>query len=117
MVTLGPWKSKTYDSRLARIAADCSGVSAFYGAVAVALVLGFASRSPRRLVLLLLAAWPLAALGSILRTSVAMSVWELTGRSFHTLPFHGLSGIAGFWFAVIPLFLLADWRRVRETFS
>ena len=66
---------------------------------------------------LLLAAWPLAALGSILRTAVAMSLWEVAGSGFHMLPFHGLSGIAGFWLAVTPLFLLADWRRVRATFS
>ena len=99
------------------VSAECSGFSAFYAAVCVALVLGYGSRSPLRLALLLLAAWPLAVLGSSLRTAAAMAVWEVAGKSFHGLPFHGLSGIVGFWLAVTPLFLLADWRKVRETFS
>ncbi len=99
------------------VSADCSGFSAFYAAVCVALVLGYGSRSPWRLAVLLLAAWPLAALGSIVRTTVAMSLWEVAGSGFHMLPFHGLSGIAGFWLAVTPLFLLADWPKVRENFS
>jgi exosortase len=99
------------------VSANCSGFSAFYAVVAVALVLGYASSSWLRLALLLLAAWPLVALANALRTAGIVVIWEVMGPRFHQTPLHGLSGIAAFWLVMLVLFLMADRRALREAFS
>jgi exosortase len=96
------------------VSAHCSGFSAFYAALVLACVLGWASGSWKRTALLLLAVWPVAALASIVRTVLIVMIWESVGPRFHATPWHGLSGIAAFWGVVFVFFLLADRRALRE---
>lgn len=99
------------------VSANCSGFSMFYAALGLALVLGYCGRSRLRAALLLLAVWPLVAFASALRAAAVVRVWEATGYGFDATPLHGLSGIAAFWFVMIALFLMADRRGLRETFT
>lgn len=99
------------------VSAHCSGFSTLYAALALAVVLGFYGRSRVRFVLLLLAVWPLAALASILRTVAVIRVWESIGPGFHATPWHGLSGIAAFWFVMVVLFLMADRRGLHQSLA
>lgn len=96
------------------VSANCSGFSAFYGGMALAVSLAACTESARRRALLLLAPWPLALLMNALRLTVLFALPDIGGLRAADTPLHGLSGIAAFWGVMGGVALLADGRGVRE---
>jgi exosortase len=92
---------------------ECSGFSAVYAAITVALVLAYLSRSWGRRVLLLALAFPLALGGNVLRITGLGLLAESRGYEILETPVHVLSGYASFVLSLALLFLFAE-RRSRS---
>lgn len=95
--------------------ANCSGFSAFYAGLALALLLGACTASRWRRLLLLLAPWPLALAANSVRAAALIGAEPVVGRDLVDTAVHGLSGIGAFWMVMGGLVLFADRRAVRET--
>jgi exosortase/archaeosortase family protein len=92
---------------------ECSGFSALYAAVTVALVLAYLSRSWVRRVVILAVAFPLAILCNVARVVTLAILGEAHGYDVLDTPIHPLSGYASFVLGLALLFLFAE-RRPRR---
>jgi exosortase/archaeosortase family protein len=92
---------------------ECSGFSALYAAVTVALVLAYLSRSWVRRVVILGVAFPLAILCNVARVVTLAILGEAHGYDVLDTPIHPLSGYASFVLGLALLFLFAE-RRPRR---
>jgi exosortase len=96
------------------IAEACSGYSAMFGAVTLALVLAyFGSSWPRRL-LLVVAAPVIALVGNVLRAILLVLLVQWYGPSILETPIHQLSGIAAFALTLAAIFTLAERSALRS---
>jgi exosortase len=95
----------------------CSGFSAVYAGLGLALVLGACGRSRLRAAWLLVSVWPLVWAANSLRSAVLMYVCEKRGLDMLHTPLHGLSGIAAFLAVMLALYLMSDRRAVREALA
>lgn len=95
------------------VAEECSGFSALYAAVTIALVLAYMTRSPRRRVVILLAAFPLALLCNVMRIVALAIMAEWYGYDLLDTPLHVMSGYVSFVLTLAILFLFAE-RRPRR---
>lgn len=91
-----------------KVVEECSGFSALYAAVTVALVLAYLSRSKARRVVILLAAFPLALACNVVRVGTLAILVEAQGYDVLDTPIHVLSGYASFVFTLGILFLFAE---------
>jgi exosortase len=91
-----------------RVVEECSGFSALYAAVTIALVLAYLSDSKLRRVVLLLAPWPLALACNVARIVILALLAESQGFAILDTPLHVLSGYATFLATLGLLFLLAE---------
>lgn len=99
------------------VADACSGFATLYAAVGVAVILAAYSRSWRRRLLLLAAAWPLAVACNVARVALLVGVANHYGLGLLDTPFHAASGVATFWAVLALLILIADRRALRETYA
>jgi exosortase len=95
----------------------CSGFSTLYAALAVSLLLACFSRSHARRGLLLLSAPIFALLANVMRVVVLVAISHYAGRWTLDTWLHGASGVAALLAALFGIFLLADRRGLRESFS
>ena len=95
----------------------CSGFSAAYAGLGLALVLGGCGRSRWRAAGLVLAVWPLVWAINSLRSAVLVYICEARGLDLLNTPLHGLSGIAAFLGVMLALYLMSDRRAVREALA
>jgi exosortase len=95
----------------------CSGFSALVAAAGASVFLAVYSKSCLRRIALLLSPWFLVVIFNSLRTFGIAAFFEYTGISLLDVHMHGAPGIATFWAVLGVLFLMADWRTLRETFS
>jgi exosortase len=91
-----------------RVVMACSGFSALYAAITIALVLSYLSHSWKRRALLLSVAVPLALGGNVLRVSGLAILAEWWGYEILQTSAHVLSGYASFVLTLGVLFLFAD---------
>jgi exosortase len=91
-----------------RVVEECSGFSALYAAVTVALVLAYLSRSRVRRVALLGVAFPLAIVCNVARVVTLAILAEARGYDVLETPIHVLSGYASFVLTLVFLFLFAE---------
>jgi exosortase len=91
-----------------RVVEECSGFSALYAAVTIALVLAYLSDSKLRRVVLLLAPWPLAMACNVARIVILALLAESQGFAILDTSVHVLSGYATFLATLALLFLLAE---------
>jgi exosortase len=94
------------------VADACSGYSALFAALVLALVLCYLGRSWRRRALLLVAAPIVALFGNVLRAVWLVLAIERLGPGVLETPVHQGSGIVAFAGTLILLFLLAERRAV-----
>ncbi len=94
------------------IADACSGYSALFAALVLALVLCYLGRSNPRRALILLAAPVVAMFGNVLRAAYLVLAIEREGPGLLATPIHQLSGIIAFAGTLVVLFLLAERRAV-----
>ncbi len=94
------------------IAEACSGYSALYAAIVLALVLCYLGTSWRRRTLLLVAAPFVALFGNMLRAVWLVLAIERMGPGVLETPIHQLTGIVAFAGTLIVLLLLAERRAV-----
>jgi exosortase len=95
----------------------CSGFSAFYAGLGLALVLGWCGRSRLRAAWLVLSVWPVVWAINSLRSAVLVYICEVRGIDMLHTPLHGLSGIAAFLAVMLILYLMSDRRAVREALA
>jgi exosortase len=97
-----------------QVADACSGFSTLYAAVAVALLTAYQSASPKRRVLVLLGAAPIAIASNILRVIllVLLVVWQ--GGDILETFVHPLSGIMTFALSLPIIFWLGGEQRVTQ---
>jgi exosortase len=95
----------------------CSGFSAFYAGVGLALVLGWCGGSWRRAAWLLVSVWPVVWAINSLRSAALVYICEARGIDMLHTPLHGLSGIAAFLAVMLVLYLMSDRRAVREALA
>ena len=99
------------------ISQNCSGLSAFHAAMALALLLALCARSgPRRIALLLLP-YPTILLLNSMRAGAMVEAVRIRGPAFLESPLHGLSGLLVIWVAFAVLWLCADRKALRESLS
>jgi len=91
-----------------RVVMACSGFSALYAAITIALVLSYLSHSWARRALLLSVAVPLALGGNVLRVSALAILAEWRGYEILQTSAHVLSGYASFVLTLGLLFLFAE---------
>lgn len=96
-----------------KVVEECSGFSALYAAVTVALVLAYLSRSNARRVVILVAAFPLAVVCNVVRVVFLAMLVEWRGYDVLDTPIHMLSGYVSFVLTLAILFLFAE-RRPRS---
>jgi exosortase len=96
-----------------KVVEECSGFSALYAAVTIALVLAYLSRSSARRVVILLAAFPLALVCNVARVVLLAILVESQGYDVLDTPIHPLSGYVSFVLTLAALFLFAE-RRPRS---
>ena len=96
------------------ISDDCSGFGGVYASLAVVLVFCVYSRSRARIALLVALPWLLAIAVNVPRGVVLLLGVKYMGVQFLGTFWHTASGIVAFWLALLPIFLLADWRTLRE---
>jgi exosortase len=97
-----------------KVVEECSGFSALYAAVTIALVLAYLSRSRLRRVVILLAAFPLALACNVARVASLAILVERYGYDLLETPIHVLSGYVSFVLTLAILFLFAE-RHTRRT--
>jgi exosortase len=95
----------------------CSGFSAFYAGLGLALVLGGCGRSWPRAAWLLLVVWPVVWAINSLRSAALVYICEARGLDMLHTPLHGLSGIAAFLAVMLILYAMSDRRAVREALA
>jgi exosortase len=95
----------------------CSGFSVLVAAAGASVFLAVYSKSWLRRIALLLSPWLLVVIFNSLRTFGIAAIFEYTGINLLNVHMHGAPGIATFWAVMGVLFLMADWRTLRETFS
>jgi exosortase len=95
---------------------NCNGLSTFYAGAALAFVLAYAARGPRR-VLIPLLVYPLTVLSNTVRLTGIVAITHRSGMEFLQTPLHGLSGLLVLWFVLACLWLCADHRGLREVLS
>jgi len=96
------------------IADACSGFSTVYASVAVALVTAYVSADPRRRLLVLVAAAPVAIAANIVRvTLIVLLVWW-QGREVLATPLHSLTGMLTFALALPLIFWLGRDSKVKR---
>ncbi|MEN8182664.1 MAG: exosortase/archaeosortase family protein [Myxococcota bacterium] len=91
-----------------KVVEECSGFSALYAAVTVALILAYMARSKTRRAVLLLAAVPLALACNVARIVALAILAEQAGYGLLDTPLHLLSGYITFILTLVALFLLAE---------
>lgn len=89
------------------VAANCSGLSIFYAASLLAIVLGWLARSWPVLLVLLASVWPITVFWNAIRVALLLVGAIRFGEGFVHTPVHGLSGIGTFWAVMISVGLLA----------
>lgn len=94
-----------------RVVEECSGFSALYAGVTVALVLAYLSRSWPRRVLVVTASVLLALVCNVMRITVLALLVVWFGFEVLETRAHVLSGYASFVLTLLPLFALAERRR------
>lgn len=87
---------------------ECSGFSALYAGITIALVLAYMSRSNVRRAVILLAAVPLALACNVLRVVTLTILAEVYGYHLLDTSLHVLSGYASFVLTLGVLFLFAE---------
>ena len=95
----------------------CSGFSAFYAGLGLALVLGWCGRSRLRAAWLVLSVWPVVWAINSLRSAALVYICEARGIDLLHTPLHGVSGIAAFLAVLAILYLMSDRRAVREALA
>jgi exosortase len=90
------------------IAEACSGYSAMFGAVTLAMVLAYLGRSRPRRVLILVAAPVIAFVGNVLRSIALVLLVQWYGAGILETPIHQLSGIVAFAVTLALIFALAE---------
>ena len=78
------------------------------------LVLATYCRSRTRIALLIAVPWLLAIAINVPRGLVLLLGVQYLGQPFLATFWHTASGIVAFWIALLPIFLLADRRTLRE---
>ncbi|MGH6692377.1 MAG: exosortase/archaeosortase family protein, partial [Gammaproteobacteria bacterium] len=96
------------------IAEACSGYSAMFGAVTLALVLAYLGRSWPRRVLLVAAAPAIALVGNVLRAILLVLFVQWYGPGILDTPIHQLSGIVAFALTLAAIFALAERSALRS---
>lgn len=86
---------------------ECSGFSALYAGVTIALVLAYMSRSRMRRAVILLSAVPLALVCNVVRVGTLAMLAEVYGYQLLDTPLHVLSGYVSFVLTLAILFLIA----------
>jgi exosortase len=107
----------TLTTGICHITDRCSGFSVLVPATAASVFLAVYSKSWLRRIALLLSPWPLVVIFNSLRIFFISAFFELTGINILKAHLHGASGIAAFWAVMVLLFLIADWRTLRERFA
>lgn len=91
------------------VSANCSGLSTFYSAVLLALILSARTPSWRTRTLIFAAIWPLTLLFNSVRLFVIIGGASRWGLAWVHSPIHGLGGIATFWAVMLSLAAAAWW--------
>lgn len=91
-----------------KVVEECSGFSALYAAVTIALVLAYMSRSKARRGVILVAAVLLALACNVLRVVVLAIIAESYGYHLLDTSFHVLTGYVSFVLTLAILFLFAE---------
>jgi len=91
-----------------QVVEECSGFSALYAGITIALVLAYMSRSRRRRAVILGVTFPLALACNVARVSVLAVLAETQGYQVLDTPAHVLSGYATFVLTLAALFLFAE---------
>jgi exosortase len=99
------------------ISANCSGFSAFAASVAFAGLLAGTARSPARALLPLLVVYPAAVVANAFRCAALVLISLYLGADVIHTPIHGLSGIGVVAFVLLPMWLCADRRGLREALA
>ena len=89
------------------VSTNCSGLSTFYAAVFLAVLLAAHARTRTRKVILLLSPWPATVAVNAIRTAFLVALCQRSGPQIADTPIHGLSGIGTFSAAMLLIFLLA----------
>lgn len=98
-----------------RVVEACSGWSALYAGITVALLLAYFSHSWGRRLLLVGVAVPLAIASNVLRIVILAILAEWQGYHILDTPIHVLSGYATFVMTLVLIFLFAERPRGAET--
>jgi exosortase len=88
------------------ISANCSGLSAFYGAVFVAVTLASLAGTRARRVAVLLSPWPITVGVNAIRAAFLFALCNRYGLQVADTAIHGLTGVGTFWAVAFLIFLL-----------
>lgn len=91
-----------------QVVEECSGFSALYAGITIALVLAYMSRSRQRRAVILAVTIPLALACNVARVSVLAVLAETQGYQLLDTPIHVLSGYVTFVLTLAALFLFAE---------
>jgi len=91
-----------------KVVEECSGFSALYAGVTIALVLAYMSRSKARRIVIVLAAFPLALACNVVRVTALAILAETYGYELLDTSIHILSGYVSFVLTLAVLFLFAE---------
>jgi exosortase len=104
--------------RIIEVSQNCSGLSFFYGGLALAVLCTGVARSwPRRLILVA-APYVLAVLANGLRVGALLVIARQIGLDWkYDTPIHGAIGTAAFYAVIGGVWLLSDRRALRESLA
>jgi exosortase len=94
------------------VSTNCSGLSAFYAASLLSLILVSTTRSWGRRALILLSVWPMTVLINGVRGAVLIGLCNRYGLGISDTAIHGISGILTVMALLCALLALADWRAI-----
>jgi exosortase len=94
------------------VSSDCAGISFFYAAFLIALILARETNSKIRKLAILLVPWPLTVVVNGVRGMFLAALSNAYGYEMSESSIHGLTGIATFWAVVFGPILLTDWRQL-----
>jgi exosortase len=100
--------------RIFEVSTNCSGLSAFYAASFVLLIMVSATRSWARRALILLSIWPLTVVINGARGALLIWLCNRHGREILDSPIHGITGIVTVMALFSALLVLADWREIAK---
>lgn len=103
----------TLPNNIVQVVDACSGASALYASLFLALILAYRAHSNARRATLLAVAPALAMVSNIVRVFVLVLIVHYRQADLLKTPLHETSGMVTFVVVIIGLFIVAEWRAPR----